>query len=249
MKNFEDAYPELKDLIKIYKLSKKNDFWLSNLSLKDMLGYLEEEIQEVKEAIDSEDLEDVAEEVGDVLWMSLVLLMYLDKQGISERTVFKNLYEKRKRRKPWLFEGKHPGMEKVWEIWSNAKEEEKIEKLLRKSKRIAIVGLSNNPERDSYKVAKYLLSQGYEIIPINPNISEWNGIPSLSSVDDLDHADIIDVFRRSEAIPDIAKKARGKAKALWLQFGAENEKAKEFFDGLVVMNRCIMQEHKRLFNV
>ena len=109
-----------------------------------------------------------------------------------------------------------------------------------------MVGISEKPERPSYKVATYLKEQGYKIIPINPRLTAWKGIPALPSLDALESADIVVVFRNPSAVPEIAEKVRGKCQALWLQPGAENEEAETLFGGFVVKNRCIMQEHKRL---
>ena len=129
---------------------------------------------------------------------------------------------------------------------SSSHEEQQLKTLLLRSKVIAVVGLSDKPERPSYKVATYLKEHGYKIIPINPRLRAWKGIPALPSMEALESADIVVVFRKPSAVPEIAEKARGKCKALWLQPGAENEKAEALFGGMVIKGRCIMQEHKRL---
>ena len=130
-----------------------------------------------------------------------------------------------------------------------------VKNLLEKSQTIAIVGLSTNPERDSYIVADYLRNHGYKIIPINPNIENWNGLKSYQRVIDVtDTVDIIDIFRKNEAVLDIVKEAlrlRQKPKAIWIQLGIENNEARELAeknDLFVVGNKCIKIEHQRLFS-
>ena len=119
-----------------------------------------------------------------------------------------------------------------------------------KHKTIAVVGLSDKPERASYDVASYLLSQGYRIIPVNPNIKEWKGIkayPSLSAIPKDIRIDVVDIFRRSEFVPPIVDEAITiGAKAIWMQLGVINEEAAEKARsaGLeVVMDRCMKVEH------
>ena len=119
------------------------------------------------------------------------------------------------------------------------------------TKKIAIVGLSNKPDRDSYKVAKYLQEAGYEIIPVNPVVDEVLGVKAVRSLEELPTSvDLIDVFRRSEETVPVAKMAvKTGAKVFWLQLGIENEEAERIAreGGMeVVMNRCIKIEHARL---
>ena len=126
-----------------------------------------------------------------------------------------------------------------------------ISSLLKNSTTIAVVGISGNPERDSYKVAKYLQKQGYKIIPINPAIKEVLGEKAYSSLTHVSiPVDIVDVFRRSEKVPEVIKEAlRAKPKAIWLQLGVVNEEASKqaIEKGLIViMDRCIKIEHNRL---
>lgn len=126
-----------------------------------------------------------------------------------------------------------------------------ISSLLKNSTTIAVVGISGNPERDSYKVAEYLQKQGYKIIPINPAIKEVLGEKSYSSLSQVSMpVDIVDVFRRSEKVPEVIKEAlRIKPKAIWLQLGVVNEEAAKqaIEEGLtVIMDRCIKIEHNRL---
>ncbi|ANB58959.1 coA binding domain protein [Anoxybacillus sp. B7M1] len=125
---------------------------------------------------------------------------------------------------------------------------EEIGDMLQKAKRIAVVGLSNNPERTSYMIAQAMKEAGYEIIPVNPTIDEWEGIPAVKSLKDIDgHVDIVNVFRRSEHLPEIAREfAQIDADVFWGQLGVANEEAYEFLKEkgyTVVMDRCIKVEH------
>ncbi|WHY59013.1 CoA-binding protein [Peribacillus simplex] len=125
---------------------------------------------------------------------------------------------------------------------------EEMGKMLKKSKRIAVVGLSNNPERTSYMVSKAMQDSGYEIIPVNPAISEVLGVKAVKALKDIEgHVDIVNVFRRSEFLPEIAKEfAEIDADIFWAQLGVENEEAYNFLKEkgyTVIMNRCIKVEH------
>lgn len=127
-----------------------------------------------------------------------------------------------------------------------------IKQLIEESKRIAIVGLSDKPDRDSYIVAEYLLRHGKEIIPVNPTISEVLGLKAVSSLKEIEGAvDLVDVFRRSDQVVPVVEEALSiGAKAAWLQLGVINEEAAKLAadKGLkVVMDRCIKIEHHRLF--
>ena len=120
-------------------------------------------------------------------------------------------------------------------------------------KNIAVVGVSRNEEKPSHEVAKYLIEHGYNVIPVNPSVTEVLGRKCHPSVADVkERIDIVDVFRKSEDIPavvdDVLKKKDG-IKVFWMQLGIYNEdaerKAKE--NGMdVVYNRCIMEERQRL---
>jgi len=129
-------------------------------------------------------------------------------------------------------------------------EAEKIEELLKSAKTIAVVGLSDNPARTSYRVSAYMQSQGYRIIPVNPAISEALGekaYPTLSEVPEK--VDIVNVFRRSEYVPEVVDEAiRLGVPAIWMQEGVVHEEAAEKARQagiFVVMNRCILKEHGR----
>ncbi|MCH7851153.1 MAG: CoA-binding protein [Candidatus Marinimicrobia bacterium] len=115
---------------------------------------------------------------------------------------------------------------------------------------IAVVGLSPKPERASHDVARYLLDQGYKIIPVNPVQEQILGLkcyPDLSAIPEP--VDLVNVFRRPEHCPPIAEEAVAiGAKALWLQLGIANDEAARLAsDGglLVVMDHCIKIEHAR----
>ena len=128
-----------------------------------------------------------------------------------------------------------------------------IKEILENSKTIAVVGLSDNPERDSYSVAEYLLNHGYTIIPVNPKIKQWKGIRAYASLMEIPgEIDIVDIFRRSEFVPEIVDEAIEKnAKTVWMQLGVINEDAAEKAKkaGLnVVMDKCMRIEHSRLKN-
>jgi predicted CoA-binding protein len=123
---------------------------------------------------------------------------------------------------------------------------------LKKSKTIAVVGLSDSPLRPSYGVAAYMQSQGYRVIPVNPTIKGALGekaVPSLSEVNEK--IDIVDVFRRPEFVPEVVEEAiRMKVPAIWLQEGVVHEEAAERARkaGIeVVMDRCILKEHRARF--
>ncbi|MFA9274265.1 MAG: CoA-binding protein [Candidatus Aquirickettsiella gammari] len=138
--------------------------------------------------------------------------------------------------------------------------EDLINHLLNTSKTIAIVGISNKPERDSYKVAAYLQQHGYKILAVNPlqtgsTILGEPCYPSLEAAqqDSGLHIDIVDCFRKSEDIPAIVAEAIAvKAGAIWMQLSIVNESAasKAQAAGLeVVMDRCTKIEHKRLHTI
>jgi len=126
-----------------------------------------------------------------------------------------------------------------------------IASLLRRSRTIAVVGLSGSPHRDSHRVALYLQQQGYLIIPVNPTLPEVLGQPAYPDLESIGHAvDIVDIFRRPGYVPAIAADAiRTGAHALWMQFDTVDIQAAERASGAgldVVVDRCIMVEHRRL---
>ena len=126
-----------------------------------------------------------------------------------------------------------------------------------------MVGLSREPGKDSYRVAAYLKKHGYHIVPVNPFADEVLGERSYKSLLDIPvgvqkQIDLVDIFRRPEDVPPIVEQAvklrekHGKPCVIWMQLGIINKKAAAAARkaGLtVVMDKCIMQEHKRLFKV
>ena len=121
-------------------------------------------------------------------------------------------------------------------------------------KNIAVVGMSKNEGKPAHFVPKYLIEHGYNVIPVNPTITEVLGRKSYPSIADIpDDVDVVDIFRRSEDVPPVVNDAMKKKgiKVIWMQSGIYNEeaerKAKE--NGIdVVFNRCMMVEHNRLFD-
>ena len=133
---------------------------------------------------------------------------------------------------------------------SNATNEE-IRDILRASKTIAVVGLSDKPDRDGYHVAAYMKSAGYRIIPVNPAVAAVLGEKSYASLRDVpEKIDVVDVFRKADAVPAIMDDAIAVgAKVVWLQEGIVHNEAAEKARaaGLkVVMSKCLLKEHRRL---
>jgi predicted CoA-binding protein len=135
-----------------------------------------------------------------------------------------------------------------------------IEQILRAARTVAVVGLSNKPERASLEVATYLQQQGYRIIPVNPAYAgqEILGETVYATLQEAADAlassgtriDIVDCFRKAEEIPPLAKDAIDvRAGCLWMQLGIENQVAADLARaaGLdVVMNHCMLIEHRKL---
>jgi predicted CoA-binding protein len=123
--------------------------------------------------------------------------------------------------------------------------------LLREAKTIAVVGLSSNPTRASFGVSRFLQRHGYRVIPVNPAESEVLGERAYPLLKDVpDQIDIVDIFRRSEAVPEIVEDAlTRKPRCIWMQEGVVNEEAKRMAVAAgipVVMDRCILKEIARL---
>jgi predicted CoA-binding protein len=125
--------------------------------------------------------------------------------------------------------------------------------VLTRARTIAVVGLSDKPERDSNEVARYLQAQGYRIVPVNPMLSEVLGeraYPSLSAIPKEIVVDIVDVFRRSDQVPPVVEEALGRGvKVVWMQLGVEHAEAaaKARAAGVTVYeDLCIMVQHRRL---
>ncbi len=127
---------------------------------------------------------------------------------------------------------------------------EVIKRIFDECKTIAVVGLSSNPTRPSYGVAKYMQQRGYRIIPINPNETEVLGERAYSNLSEApEKLDLVDIFRRSEeAGAHVDEAIRLGAKAVWMQEGVIDEGAAERATKaglMVVMDRCILKEHMR----
>ena len=126
-------------------------------------------------------------------------------------------------------------------------EEKLITEILATAKTIAVVGLSSKPYRASFGVSETLQSSGYRIFPVNPNLSEVLGEKCYARLEDIpEKIDIVDVFRRSEFVPEIVDAAiRIGARAIWMQEGVEDEQSAERARraGLfVIMDNCIAKE-------
>jgi len=128
-------------------------------------------------------------------------------------------------------------------------EKEQITELLKSAKNIAVVGLSSSPIRPSYGVAAYMQTQGYKIIPVNPEIKGALGERTYATLSELsEKIDIVNVFRRSEFVPAVVDEAiRLKPAAIWMQEGVSHEAAAEKARRagiFVVQDRCILKEHR-----
>ncbi len=131
--------------------------------------------------------------------------------------------------------------------------DEQLREVLSTARTIAVVGLSDKPERDSNEVARYLQSAGYRIVPVNPMLSEVLGekaYPSLEAIPPSTRIDLVDIFRRSEEVPPVVDQAIArKVPVVWMQLGVRNAPAAEKGrdHGLTVIeDLCIMVTHRRL---
>lgn len=128
-----------------------------------------------------------------------------------------------------------------------------LRRALAGTRTIAVVGLSSKPDRPSHDVAAYLQRAGYRIVPVNPRETEVLGEPAYATLRDIPAEvpiDIVDVFRRAEETPEVARDAVAiGARTLWLQLGIANDEARAIAEegGLtVVMDRCLKVDHRRL---
>jgi predicted CoA-binding protein len=126
--------------------------------------------------------------------------------------------------------------------------------ILKISRAIAVVGLSSRRHRPSYGVAEYLQSAGYRIIPVNPRETEVLGEKSYAQLEDIaGQVDIVNVFRRSEFVPEIVESAiRIGARGVWMQEGVIHPQAAERARSaglFVIMNACILKEHIKRFRL
>ena len=129
-----------------------------------------------------------------------------------------------------------------------------LRSILGEARTVAVVGLSSNPNRESLSIANYLQDKGYRIIPVNPNETEVLGEEAYPTLLDVPvKVDVVDVFRKPEATPEIARQAvQIGAKVLWLQTDIVNEEARRIAEdaGLdVVMGVCIRSTHRRISEV
>lgn len=129
-----------------------------------------------------------------------------------------------------------------------------IERVLRATRRIAVIGASADPHRPSYGVFRYLMHQGFECVPVNPNARDVLGIPAFRTLGEAVAAtgpfDLVDVFRRSElCVPHAREAVAAGARCLWLQLGVVSwDAARIAVDGglEVVMDRCTAIEWRRI---
>ncbi|MCL4331502.1 MAG: CoA-binding protein [Candidatus Thermoplasmatota archaeon] len=131
-------------------------------------------------------------------------------------------------------------------------DEEHIPEILDRYRTVAVVGISDKPDRDSYRVAEYLKQSGYNILPVNPTLDQWLGIKAyrdLSSIPEDVRVEIVDVFRKPDAALQVVEEAlKLKPAVVWLQEGVVNQEAAELAKShgiQVVMDRCMMKEHRK----
>lgn len=123
---------------------------------------------------------------------------------------------------------------------------------LREARTIAVVGMSPRPDRPSHYVAKYLMEQGYKVIPVNPAVDEVLGVKSYPDIASIpEEVDMVDIFRRSSQVPPVVDDAiAAGARFIWMQDGVVHEgaAAKARAAGLsVVMDNCTLREHSRIY--
>jgi uncharacterized protein len=135
----------------------------------------------------------------------------------------------------------------------DSRSDDEIRKIY-KLRNIAVVGMSKNEEKAAHYVPKYLIDHGYNVIPVNPTAIEILGRKSYPTVSSIpDRIDIIDIFRRSEDVPQVVEDALKKEgiKVIWMQEGIYSKEAENMAkekDISTVYNRCMMAEHRRLFS-
>ena len=131
-------------------------------------------------------------------------------------------------------------------------DDQRLQQLLSEAKTIAVVGVSNNPNKTANQIAEYLLRVGYTVIPVNPTLDEWNGRTVYPSVESIPgRVDIVDVFRRNEFLAGVAEDAvrHGDVGLVFNQLGLTSPEAERIATeaGLdYIENRCIYVEHARL---
>lgn len=134
----------------------------------------------------------------------------------------------------------------------NQSSNDEITALLKRAQTIAVVGLSDSPLRPSHGVSAYMQTHGYRIIPVNPMIKGALGEKAVKALSEIkEKIDIVDVFRRSEFVPEVVDEAvKLGVKAIWMQEGVIHEQAAEKARKagiFVVMDRCILKEHRKRF--
>ncbi|MGJ9460504.1 CoA-binding protein [Oceanobacillus sp. CF4.6] len=132
-------------------------------------------------------------------------------------------------------------------VWKNPADDE-LKSILESAKTIAVVGLSNNQEKTVYQISKIMQQEGYRIIPVNPTVDEVLGEKAYPSLKDVpDKIDIINVFRRPEYLPEVAKDAaETDCRVFWAQLGIANEEAYQYLkerDFTVIMDLCVKVVH------
>lgn len=131
-------------------------------------------------------------------------------------------------------------------------DDQRLKQLLSEAKTIAVVGVSDNPNKTANQIAEYLLRVGYTVIPVNPMIEEWNGRKAYPSVESIPgKIDIVDVFRRSEFLAGVAEDAvrHGDVGLVFNQLGLSSAEAEQIVRGAgldYIENRCLYVEHARL---
>jgi predicted CoA-binding protein len=125
--------------------------------------------------------------------------------------------------------------------------EGRIGKILDAARTVAVVGISDKPDRPSHGVAKYLQDRGYKVIPVNPMLTEVLGEKAYGSLSEIPGGvDLVDVFRKSEVVPTLAEEAvRSGARFFWMQEGVVSDRAREILDAAGipwVMDRCVKKE-------
>jgi uncharacterized protein len=132
-----------------------------------------------------------------------------------------------------------------------------LKDVLTRTKRIAVVGVSMNPVRPSYFVARYLSLKGFEVVPVNPGHAGETlfGAKVVAKLSDIEgDVDMVDIFRRSEAVPEIVEEALAsfpKLQTIWMQIGVEHAEATALAEArgvTVIQNRCPKIEYQRLFS-
>jgi predicted CoA-binding protein len=125
------------------------------------------------------------------------------------------------------------------------------EEILRRFRRVAVVGISANPNRPSHEVASYLRAVGYEVLPVNPSLTAWEGLPCAPNLAAVPAPlEVVDIFRRSDQAGAVVDEAIASgARAVWMQIGVIDAAAAARARAaglLVVMDRCMLRDHRRL---